>query len=416
VFFPHVHASFKFCAFVASPSPTDTKARCAFFLHNVAELSDPNRCFELTADDFARVNPNTGTAPIFRSRRDAALTKAIYENAPILVDRSAGEVVKTWPVKYAAMFNMTSDSGLFRTRTELEEQEGAWPLGGNIYDSPSGNWVPLYQGKMIWHFDHRAASVEVNTSNLHNAALSGAVTEAQKANPDFVPTPQYWVPKTEVDLRSGIEWVISFRDIARATDARTMISAVVPRVGVGNTAPLILWNDEAQRADHKALFLGNLNALPFDYVTRQKAQSTHLNWYIVEQLPVIPPERFEERRFGPKTAGEIVRETVLELTYTAHDMAPFARDMGYVDESGTVQPPFIWDADRRLALRARLDAVFFHLYGITNRADIRYIYSTFPIVEREEKTAHSGQYRSCDLCLAWINALAAGTPDAEIRV
>ena len=67
---------------------------------DVAELDDPERCFPLTAEDFARVNPNTGTAPIFRTRRDAALTTAIYNRLPVLVDRSSGEAVKAWPVKY----------------------------------------------------------------------------------------------------------------------------------------------------------------------------------------------------------------------------------------------------------------------------------------------------------------------------
>ena len=150
-----------------------------------------------------------------------------------------------------------------------------------------------------------------------------------------------------------------------------------------------------------------------DFVTRQKVHSTSLNWFIVEQLPVVPPERYEEIRFGTRTAGEIVREAVLELTYTAHDMAPFARDMGYVDGEGSVLPPFIWDADRRLQLRAKLDAVFFHLYGVTGRDDARHVYSTFPIVEREEAAAY-GIYRSRELCFAWMNALAAGDPDAEI--
>ena len=117
--------------------------------------------------------------------------------------------------------------------------------------------------------------------------------------------------------------------------------------------------------------------------------------------------------FGPKTAGEIVRAAVLELTYTAHDMAPFARDMGYVDRSGKVKPPFVWDEDRRLKLRAKLDAIYFHLYGVTDRDDVRYIYSTFPIVEREEMNAY-GRYRSRELCLAYMNALAAGDPDADI--
>ena len=414
VFFPDVHASFKFCVLVASPSPNDEPARCAFYCHRVAELDDPERCFPLTAEDFARVNPNTGTAPIFRTRRDATLTTAIYARLPVLVDRSSGDAVKTWPVKYTRMFDMTNDSGLFRTREELEEREGAYPVGGNRFASPSGDWVPLYVGRMIHQFDHRAASVEVNTENLHNAALSGNISAEQKADPFFVPTPQYWVPARQVSFPAGVDWTIAFRDIARATDARTMIAAAVPTVGLGNTAPAIFPEDADIHQSNAALLLANLGATILDFVVRQKAQSTHLNWYIVEQLPVIPLDRYDSVRFGPKTAGEIVREAVLELTYTAHDMAPFARDLGYLDEAGKVKPPFRWDEDRRLRLRAKLDAVFFHLYGIADRDEVRYIYSTFPIVERQETEAY-GRYRSCDLCLAWINALAAGHPDAEIE-
>jgi hypothetical protein len=161
------------------------------------------------------------------------------------------------------------------------------------------------------------------------------------------------------------------------------------------------------------LLAANLASLICDYVARQKIQSRHLNKYIVEQLPVVPPDRYEAVRFGKKTAAKIVREGVLELTYTADDMSPFARDMGYVDKRGQVKPPFIWDEERRLKLRAKLDAVYFHLYGVTSRDDVRYIYSTFPIIEREEMNAF-GRYRSRDLCLAYMNALAAGDSDAEI--
>lgn len=415
-FFPDVHRSFKFCALVASPSPTEHAAQCAFFLHDVSDLSEEGVRFALSADDFARVNPNTGTAPIFRSKRDADLTTVIYGNAVPLVDRSSGTEVKSWPVKYATMFHMTNDSGLFRTRKELEEQESAYPLGGNTFGSVSGNWLPLYVGRMIHQFDHRAASVEVNEENLHNAALSGAVSEEQKADPNFVPTPQYWVPETEVDLPSGIEWTIAFRDIARATDARTMIAAIVPKAGFGNKAPLLLPEDVGTYLVCADLIVANLNSLALDFVARSKVHSTSVNWFIAEQFPMISQDQFENVRFGAKSAAEVVREAVLELTYTAHDMAPFARDMGYVDEAGTVKRPFTWDEERRLVLRAKLDAVFFHLYGITDRDDIRYIYSTFPIVEREEKAAYGGTYRSCELCLAYMNALVAGNPDAEIRL
>lgn len=415
-FFADVHRSFKFCIFVASPTPTESPANCAFYLHDVTQLDDPSRRFPLTAEDFARVNPNTGTAPIFRTRRDAQLTTAIYNRLPILIDHAGDKPVKTWPVKYATMFHMTNDSGLFRTLSELEEREGAYPIGGNRYGSPSGEWLPLYVGRMIHQFDHRAASVEVNEENLHNAALSGDITTDQKADPDFAPVPQYWVSANDVQFPDGLEWLIAFRDIARATDVRSMIAAAIPFSGIGNTAPIIMPDDVNSYRRCADRLLGNLGALVFDYVVRQKAQSTHLNWYIVEQLPVVAPRRFDEIRFGPKTAGEIVREAVLELTYTAHDMAPFARDMGYINSDGNVKPPFAWDEVRRLKLRAKLDAVFFHLYGVTDRDDVRYIYSTFPIVERQERDAHEGRYRSCELCLAYMSALAAGDPDAEVAL
>ena len=161
------------------------------------------------------------------------------------------------------------------------------------------------------------------------------------------------------------------------------------------------------------LLAANLNAAVFDFVACQKVHGQTLNLFIIEQLPVVPPERYQAVRFGPKTAAEVVREAVLELTYTAHDMAPFAVAIGHVDGNGEVLPPFRWDDERRLNLRAKLDALYFHLYGVTGRDDIRYIYSTFPIAERKEKAAY-GTYRSRDLCLAWMGALTAGHPDAGI--
>ena len=426
VFFPDIHASFKLCVFVASRRPLSEPAHCAFFLQDIAELQDPDRRFPLTAEDFAAVNPNTGTAPIFRTRRDAELTTAIYRRLPVLVDRSTGKEVKTWPVKYATMFHMTNDSGRFRTREELEEREGAWPVGGNRFDSATGEWVPLYEGKMVQAFDHRAASIIIKSENLHRPAQPLPATPEQHRDPSWLPEPQFWIEDSQVaversdtvigDARACLAdplWSIGWKDVTAPTNIRTIVAAAIPRSGVGNTFP-ILAPDGNRGAFLSAapLMLANLNAVPLDYVARQKVQGQHLNWYIVEQLPVVPLEHYEAIRFGPKTAAEIVREAVLELTYTAHDMAPFARDLGYVDETGAVRPPFRWDEERRLRLRAKLDAVFFHLYGVTDRDDVRYVYSTFPIVERQETEIH-GRYRSRDLCLAYLNALAAGRTDAE---
>ena len=403
---------FKFCAFVAGRAPTDVPAQCAFFLQDVSELD----CrFPLAAHDFARVNPNTGTAPIFRTRRDAELTTAVYARLPVLVDRSSGEDVKAWPVKYVRMFDMANDSNLFRTREELENREGAWAAGGSRFDSPQGTWVPLYEGKMVQAFDHRAADVAINEDNLFRPGQQESVEAVEKRNPSRVPRSRYYVQDDPERWRWTDDWVVAFKDITAATNMRTMIAALIPRAGAGHTLPVLPFGDDVpDRAGLACRIVANLNAAAFDFVARQKVPTTHFAWYVLEQLPVVPSDRFEAVRFGTKTAADLVREAVLELTYTAHDMAPFARDLGHVDEAGAVRPPFPWDEDRRLHLRAKLDAVFFHLYGVTDRDDVRYVYSTFPIVERQE-TATYDRYHSRDLCLTWLNALSAGRPDAQVE-
>ena len=101
IFFKDVHASFKFCALIFGGAQRQFDATaCAFFLHDTKTITDADRCFPLAPDDFARVNPNTGTAPVFRTRRDADITRDIYARHPVLVNRSDGTERKTWPVKY----------------------------------------------------------------------------------------------------------------------------------------------------------------------------------------------------------------------------------------------------------------------------------------------------------------------------
>lgn len=409
-FFPDVDTRFKFAALIASPGRTFPAATCAFFLQDVAEIADPERAFPITAEAFAAVNPNTGTAPIFRSRRDMTLTTAIYERLPVLIDRSGATPKAAWPVRYSQTINMTSDSHLFRTRTELEEREGAWPIGGNRFASPEGEWVPLYEGKMVQAFDHRAASVVVKPENVNRPAQPLPATDTQHADPAWIADPQFWV-QPPPGLASH-PYALGFKDVTAPTNVRSMIAAVVPTGAAGNTLPLIELGG-THDAEGIVRLVANMNSIPFDYVARQKIQGQHLNWFIVEQLPVVSPAAYD-RRFGDRTAAEIVRASVLELSYTAHDLAPFARDLGHVDTNGAVLPPFAWNEQRRLNLRVRLDALYFVLYGVIDRDDVRYIFSTFPIVEREEKARWGGRYRHRDLTLAWINALLAGRPDAEI--
>jgi len=409
VFFPDIHASFKFCALVFGGERRTFKAsRCAFYLHAITDMDDGDRVLVLAAEDFTTVNPNTGAAPIFRSRRDADLTIAIYRYQPVLVDRRCDPPKKVWPVRYVTMFHMTNDSKLFLRREELEKQ-GWYPIGANRWKKGDAEAVPLYVGRMIHNYDHRSSSVTVNEENLYNAASSASLSAQDKAGPDSYPVPQYWIAESELPAKDRRKWALGFRDIARGTDMRTMIASIIPTTAAGNKLPLLLHeqSDEASYINLAPLLLANLNALAFDFVVRQKVQSTSMNWYIVEQFPMIRPEQFEAK-IGKTKIADFVRGEVLRLSYTAHDLAPFARDLGYDG------PPFKWDENDRRHRMARLDALFFQLYGI-GREDAAYILDTFPIVrEQDEKTFK--RYLTKDLVLAYMNAVAAGDLETTVSI
>ena len=202
---------------------------------------------------------------------------------------------------------------------------------------------------------------------------------------------------------------MAFKDVTAPTNVRTMIAAVVPRSACGNTLP-ILTPDGVETAAYRenvCLLAACLNSFALDYVARQKVQGQHLNWFVVEQLPVLPVDAYD-RSFGATTARALVHDHMLRLTYTAHDMAPFARDLGYEG------PPFPWDDEEHRHLRARLDALYFHLYGLS-RADASYVLGTFPIVRREDEKVF-GHYRTRDMILAYMNTLAAGDAETQVAV
>ena len=210
---------------------------CAFFLHDTNTVRNPDRCFPLAPDDFARVNPNTGTAPVFRTRRAAEITRRIYESHPVLVDRSGDDERRAWPVGYKRMFDMTNDSHLFRTSAQLEGMGfirvdgGRWKKGEELY-------LPLYEGKMVQAFDHRAASVIVNPENLNRPGQPLDATLEQHSDPSWLPKPQYLVPESECDWDPEVEWVLGFKDITAPTNMRTFIAAIFPTVGFGNKVPI----------------------------------------------------------------------------------------------------------------------------------------------------------------------------------
>lgn len=531
--FPGVHRSYKFCLLTLGQAEA---ARFVCFATQVVQLADPQRHFTLTPEEFALINPNTHTCPVFRSQRDAELTKAIYRRVPVLIREEVKDMqgdivtpeVNPWGITFQRMFDMSTDSGLFPGQ-------------------PDTDTLPLYEAKMIHQFDHRWATYVPKSDGDGVETID--CTDTQKANHDFVVGPRYWVKTQEVlarvarvpgDVRKGwlvvhkavnaaqsadalktlwlalaqwiageyfrreageptgagysnarkmraaprVEvrlvaefpacaralreakvtgpkavtefakwaardiatplgddelstlrrfatqtdfevrdtalvseidtwmdrrsprWLMGWRDVTNTTNERTVIASVTPRVGVGNNLPLMLFDAVIDRPRVAAL-LGNLGSLALDFVARQKVGGMHLNYFIYKQLPVIPPDHYTDVDLA------FIVPRVLELTYTAHDLADWARDLGYTGA------PFAWNPHRRAQLRAELDTCYARLYGLS-RDELRYILDpadvmgpdypseTFRGLKKNEERDF-GEYRTQRLVLEAWDAMD-GTP------
>ena len=360
--FPAVHRSYKFCLFtirgangerrMANGKGTEKKGRSplairhspmefVFFATRTEHLRDKTRRFTLSPEDFRRINPNTRTCPIFRTRQDAELARYIYENVPVLVNEAEDE--NHWGISFKqGLFNMTSDSHLFRTREELEK-DGFVLVGNRFVKGRIANgelrmekvqaplaarnsqfadvYLPLYEAKMIWHFDHRFGTYEgVRSRSSTHLPIP---TPDQYADPSFVIRPWYWVNQRDVEERLGNwkqNWLLGFRDVTNVTNERTAIFSLLPRAGVGHTMPLIFPKD-VPCVPLVACLLANLDSLVFDFVARQKVGGTHLTYNYLTQLPVLPPSAYTEKDLL------FIVPRVLELVYTAWDMKPFADDV-----------------------------------------------------------------------------------------
>lgn len=483
--FKGVHRSYKFCLLTIANQVE--QAHLMFFSTRIEHLQDMERLFQLSPEDFALINPNTRTCPVFRSRQDAELTRSIYRRVPVLMQEAPAS--NPWGIRFARLFDMSNDSNLFHTHDQLVIQGGE--LSGNHFQLNGVDYLPLYEAKMVHHYDHRFATYELDGETTRDT------TEAEKQQPDYTPLPRYWVVEREVLLRTadlpravrsslqnrdkekleealrawlagqlllrqrwdeasellgsrivargasgslfdtvelgaqGLaaqslaqehamtdvelddwltafnagedllalveqrlrarspKYLLGFRDITNATNERTAIASLIPHSAVGNNFPLCILPITVSAALIAAL-QANLSALAFDFVTRHKVGGTHLNFFIAKQLPVLPPDIYSE------TDLSYIVPRVLELTYTSHDLAPFACDLGYEGA------PFSWDTDRRHQLQCELDAYYAHLYGLT-RDELRYILDpadvmgrdypsvTFPGLKRKEVALY-GEY------------------------
>ena len=203
--------------------------------------------------------------------------------------------------------------------------------------------------------------------------------------------------------------MLAFRSISNSANARFFVTSILPLAGLGNSASLI-WC--AETATRTALLYGMLSSLTFEFVVRQKVSGTNLNFFIVNQLPLIPIESIELADIG------LIVPRILELTYTATSLESFYTDLVAENRdwdkrtSGERGEPWQWDPLRRAVLRAELDALYARLYGLT-RDELRYVLDpaevmgsdhpseTFRVL-KDKEVRQLGEYRTQRLVLeAW---------------
>lgn len=423
--FPGVHHSYNFSLLTVAgssrgPQPIDF----VFYARQLHDLTDAAKRFQLSSNDIRLLNPNTKTCAVFRWSRGAEITKAIYRRVPVLIReaRDGNAESNPWGLTFAAMFHMANASHLF-----IAPEVACPAVRESLASAPKSTspFLPLYEAKMLHQFDHRWATYAredcdwLTTPILTRVNKEGKLepdardsTMAEKADPSAFVAPRYWVRADEIDSRLiqtdkdgnvrwqwKREWMIGFRNIARVTDERTLIASVLPRAAVGHSAPLIFL--ESQDARQASCLLASVLSFTMDYVTRQKVGGVNMTFGYFQQFPVLPPSTFAAACpwDGSQSIADWIAPRVLELVYTAHDLAGFARDLGYDG------PPFRWDPARRAQIRAELDAAFFHLYGI-NRDDAAYILDTFVVFKAREEERNGGVYKTKQAILSIHDEMA----------
>jgi hypothetical protein len=406
----------KFTALTLGDRPDSEDAEFAFYIRRVEQIRETMRYFSLSQEDLKNINPNTRTCPVFRSEVDAELTKKIYRRTPVLIDENMGENGNPWGVTFRqGLFNMASDSSCFRTLRDFEEND-AVPAGTDWVLSNGERYVRLYEGKFVWHYNHRSSS-------YHNVGLKKGrggrglpeIDLEEYQNKNFSVLPRYWVPEREVTKRIREKkwthsWLMGWRDVTSAKVERTVVPAVVPLVGVGHKLPLFF---TTQPPRYASVLLANLSSIVLDYVARQKLGGVSLAYFYMKQFPILPPTYFSEYDV------EFISNHVLELVYNSDDIKPFAQDLGCSRE------PFEWNVAHRSRLQAELDAYFAHLYGLT-RDELRYILcpneiygkdfpsETFRVLKEKEVKVF-GEYRTQRLILeAWDRFSGDGTFRSQV--
>ncbi|HXD30647.1 MAG TPA: N-6 DNA methylase [Pyrinomonadaceae bacterium] len=190
--FPGVgHGRQKFCllTITGDKASSRTGAEFVWFAKYTDDLKEERRRYKLRSEEILLLNPNTRTSPIFRSKRDAELTKAIYRRVPVLFNETA-TIDNAWRVSFVRMFDMSNASHLFRTREQLEAE--GWQLVGNFFRRGAIDMQPLYEAKMLHQFNHRFGDYADYPEGALTSHLPD-IPSTRLIDPFYGVLPRYWI-------------------------------------------------------------------------------------------------------------------------------------------------------------------------------------------------------------------------------
>ena len=383
--FPAVDSRFRFCLLVLRPraeARSDQPARFMFYLTAADQARDRNRRIQLTPAQLSRLNPDSGTCPVFRTAQDAQLTLDLYQRLPVL--EGGKDTPGPWRARFLTLFQMGGPS---MKGAETLRRQGLRPQD-NRFVGAGKEYLPVYEGKLFWQYNHRHASYAA----ARGKPLCRETGETDLRNPACSIHPQYWVEAGELEARLADwprPWLLAWRDITQATNARTVVCAILPRWPAGDKVHILCTPEPAPRI---AALLAWLNSLVLDYLARQKISGANLKHGHMRQLPVLPPESFDEAILA------FVVPRVVALTCAAWDVMDFGADvwkeaspparqalerlrLSFKDWDGKPVtregksypfPPFPWNPECRARLQAELDAWFAARCGL-NRKQLRYL-------------------------------------------
>lgn len=367
--FEGVDSRFKFVVLTFEKGGKTLQFPATFMRHDVAELASfpTDIGLDLSVELIRRLSPDSHSVMEFKSETDIKIAEKML-TFPLLGETLEG----TWNLRFTREFDMTNDSGLFKTE-------------------PKPDYLPLYEGKMIWHFEHGRSdfrywidksTVRKDEIKRRSKLIRKKLEEHGKNSTD----------NQEFPVSIPYEFYrLGFRSITGATNERALVVSILsPNVVTGNSLtvsqPIVdtildgKWT-EVRLYQYNELLAATalLSSFVCDWFIRQKIL-TNMNMFYVYQIPV--PRLTQKSDFFEKLVGRAAR-----LLCTNQEFDELASEVGLGSHINSAIEP-----DKRAQLRAEIDGLVAHIYGLTED-EFAHVLSTFPLVPDSIKAAAIHAYR-----------------------